>query len=562
MKFGREWKNDAMEYSAAMRRIQPRAASPGSRLVRAAALVVLSTILAPLSIGAPLAYERIRDAAAEPHNWLTYSGNYSAHRHSPLQQIDRANAAGLKVLWTHQIDTLHKFEVTPLVVDGVMYLSEPPSDVTALDARTGRPLWQYKRKLPNDIPVCCGEVNRGVAVLGDSVYIGTLDAHLVALDAKSGLVRWDVEVFDYHAAVSVTVAPLAVKDKIVVGMAGGEYGVRGFLDAYDAQSGERAWRFWTVPGPGEPGNETWAGDSWKRGAATTWVTGSYDPELNLVYWGTGNPGPDWNGEVREGDNLYSDSLLALDADSGKLRWHFQFTPHDVHDWDATQVPVLMEGMVRGKRRKLVLFANRNAFYYVLDRETGEFLQGRAYAKQTWAEGLDDHGRPMRLPNTAPTIEGVKIYPSVPGATNWFSPSYSPLENLFYVTTLEMGNIFHQGEAIYKTGSLYTAGGARTIPEEEPYSEVRAFEAETGKLKWAFPAGGRSRSGLLSTAGGLVFGSSPEGAFFALDSSSGKPLWHFQSGGTGVSNPIAYAVDGKQRIAIALGRAIYVFGVEE
>ena len=204
------------------------------------------------------------------------------------------------------------------------------------------------------------------------------------------------------------------------------------------------------------------------------------------------PAPDWNGEVREGDNLYSDSLLALDADSGKLRWHFQFTPHDVHDWDATQVPVLMEGVVRGKRRKLVLFANRNAFYYVLDRETGEFLQGRAYAKQTWAEGLDDHGRPMRLPNTAPTIEGVKIYPSVPGATNWFSPSYSPLENLFYVTTLEMGNIFHQGEAIYKTGSLYTAGGARTIPEEEPYSEVRAFEAETGKLKWAFPAGGRSR----------------------------------------------------------------------
>ncbi len=523
---------------------------------------LLSALLLAPILCAQVPYERIREAAAEPHNWLTYSGNYSAHRHSPLTQIDRANAADLKVLWTYQIDTLHKFEVTPLVVDGVMYISEPPSDVAALDARTGRPLWRYKRKLPNDIPVCCGEVNRGVAVLGDSVYIGTLDAHLVALDAKSGLVRWDVEVFDYKAAVSVTVAPLAVKDKIVVGMAGGEYGVRGFLDAYDARSGERAWRFWTVPGPGEPGNESWAGDSWKRGAATTWVTGSYDPELNLVYWGTGNPGPDWNGEVREGDNLYSDSLLAIDADSGKLEWHFQFTPHDVHDWDATQVPVLMDGVVRGKRRKLILFANRNAFYYVIDRETGEFLQGRPYAKQTWAEGLDDHGRPMRLPNTAPTIEGVAIYPAIPGATNWFSPSYSPLENLFYVTTLEMGHIFHQGEAIYKQGSLYMAGGARAIPGEEPYSEVRAFEAETGKLKWAFPSGGRARSGLLSTAGGLVFGSSPEGAFFALDSSTGKPLWHFQSGGQGISNPIGFAVDGKQRVAIALGRAIYVFGLEE
>ena len=522
----------------------------------------VSLLLAAAALGAQVSYERILEAEAEPHNWLTYSGNYAAHRHSPLKQIDRGNAATLKALWTYQIDTLHKFETTPLVVDGVMYISEPPSDATALDARTGRPLWQYKRKLPRDIPVCCGEVNRGAALLGDTVYLGTLDAHLVALDAKSGLVRWDVEVFDYRAAVSITAAPLAVKDKIIVGMAGGEYGVRGFLDAYDAQTGERAWRFWTVPGPGEPGNETWAGDSWRRGAATTWVTGAYDPQLNLVYWGTGNPGPDWNGEVREGDNLYSDSILAIDADSGKLRWHFQFTPHDVHDWDATQVPVLMDGVVRGKRRKLVLFANRNGFYYVLDRETGEFLLGKPYVKQTWAEGLDDHGRPMRLPDTAPTIAGTKIYPSVPGATNWFSPAYNPLENLFYVNALEMGHIYHQGEAIYRKGSLYTAGGARTIVDEEPYSEVRAFEAETGKLKWAFPLGERSRSGLLSTAGGLVFGSSAQGAFFALDGSTGKPLWHFQSGGQGVSNPIAFAVDGKQRIAAALGRAVYVFGVEE
>ncbi len=523
---------------------------------------LISALLLASVLGAQVTYERILNAESEPQNWLTYSGNYSAHRHSLLTAINRDNAANLKALWTYQINTLHKFENTPLVVDGVMYISEPPSDVTALDTRSGRPLWKYKRELPNDIPVCCGHVNRGVAVLGDSVYIGTLDAHLVALDSKSGLVRWDVEVIDYHKSVSVTVAPLAVKDKIVVGMAGGEYGVRGFLDAYDAETGERAWRFWTVPGPGEPGNETWEGDSWKRGSATTWVTGSYDPDLNLVYWGTGNPGPDWNGEVRKGNNLYSDSLVALDADTGKLKWHFQFTPHDVHDWDSTEVPVLVETVVRGEKRKVVLFANRNAFYYVLDRESGEFLQGKQYAKQTWAKGLDDSGRPMRVPNMLPTLEGTKVYPSVPGATNWFSPSYSPTEDLFFVTTLDMGHIFHMGEAIYKQGSLYNAGGARMIPGEEPYSEVRALDAATGTLKWAFPMGGQPRAGVLSTAGGLVFGSSPEGSFFALDSQSGKPLWNFSTGGPAASNPISYAVDGKQRVAIALGHAIFVFGVED
>ena len=526
------------------------------------AKLATSTLLCGVALCAQVSYERVKNAQAEPHNWLTYSGSYSSHRHSPLDQVNRENVGDLRALWTYQINTLHKFEATPIVVDGVMYISEPPSDVTALDAATGRPLWKYQRKLPNNIPVCCGEVNRGVAVLGDSVYIGTLDAHLVSLDAKSGLVQWDVEVIDYKAGVSVTAAPLAVKDKIVVGIAGGEFGVRGFLDAYDAKTGERAWRFWTVPGPGEPGNETWAGDSWKRGAATTWVTGSFDPELNLVYWGTGNPGPDWNGEVREGDNLYSDSLLAIDIDSGNLKWHFQFTPHDVHDWDATEVPILADGTVRGQDRKLVLFANRNAFYYVLDRETGEFLHAKQFAHQTWTDGLDDDGRPMRLPNTSPTVEGTKVYPAVPGATNWYSPTYSPEEHLFYVMTLEMGHIYHKGEAIYRPGSLYNAGGARSIPGEEPYAEVRALEPETGALKWAFPIPGRPRSGLVSTAGGLVFGTSPEGSVFALDAADGKPLWDFQTGGPIASNPISYAVNGQQHVAIAAGHALYVFGLKD
>ena len=356
--------------------------------------------------------------------------------------------------------------------------------------------------------------------------------------------------------------PLALDGKIVVGMAGGEFGVRGFLDAYDPATGERLWRFWTVPGPGEPGHESWAGDSWKHGSATTWVTGSYDPDLNVIYWGTGNPGPDWNGDVRQGDNLYSDSLIALDADTGKLKWHFQFTPHDIHDWDATEVPVLIDGTVYGRDRKLVLFANRNAFFYVLDCETGEFLVGKPYAKQTWAEVLDDSGRPIRLPNTAPTVEGTQVYPSVSGATNWYSPSYSPTDRLFYVSVTEGGHVFLKGEAVYEAGSRYAAGGFHDIPGEEVFAEVRALAPETGQLKWAFPLQGRTFAGLLSTAGGLVFGSSAEGDVFALNSSDGAPLWTFRTGGLMYSNPISYSVDGKQHMAIAAGHALFVFALSD
>ena len=393
-------------------------------------------VLLALPLASQVPYERIRRAEAEPGNWLTYSGNYFSHRFSSLKQITTANAVRLKPAWVYQIEARHKFETTPLVVDGVMYITEPPSDATALDVRTGRPLWKYRRTIPDDVIVCCGKVNRGAAILDDLLFLGTVDGHLVALDAGSGVVRWDVAVIDYKTAHSITGAPLVVKDKVVLGIAGGEYGVRGFVDAYEAKTGKRAWRFWTVPGPGEPGFETWAGDSWKTGAATTWVTGSYDPELNLIYWGVGNPGPDWNGDVRRGDNLYSDCLLALDADTGKLKWYFQFTPHDVHDWDATQVPVLVDAVFRGKRRKLILFANRNGFYYVLDRQTGEFLTGTPFIKQTWAKGLDEKGRPIRLPNTFPTAEGTLVYPHVGGGTNWFSPSYNPATKLFYVAAQE------------------------------------------------------------------------------------------------------------------------------
>ena len=332
----------------------------------------------------------------------------------------------LRPLWAYQTNSLQKFETTPLVVDGVMYISEPPSNVTALDTRTGRPLWKYRRTLPDDVRVCCGQVNRGVAILGDLVYVGTIDAHLVALNAQTGAVMWDTTVANYKTGYSITVAPLAVKDKIVVGIAGGEYGVRGFLDAYDAKTGKRAWRFWTIPGPGEPGNETWKGDSWKTGRPRRGLPALTILETNLLYWGTGNPGPDWNGDVREGDNLYSDCLLALDADTGKLKWHFQFTPHDVHDWDATEVPVLVDG--RGSRAS----SGNSCCSRIATRSitcstgvTGEFLVGKPYVKQTWAKGLDDSGRPIRAPNTMPSLEGTRVWPSVAGGNNWYSPDVQP-----------------------------------------------------------------------------------------------------------------------------------------
>lgn len=385
----------------------------------------IALLLLSLPLLAQVTHQRLLNAEKEPGNWLTYSGNFAGHRFSPLKQITDQNVARLTPAWVYQSNSLQKFETTPLVVDGVMYISEAPSHVTALDTRTGRVIWRYRRTLPDDVRVCCGQVNRGVALLGDLVYVGTVDAHLVALDTKTGAVRWDVTVADNKTGHSITVAPLAVKDKIIIGIAGGEYGIRGFLDAYDAKTGKLAWRFWTVPAAGEPEARTWAGESYKRGSAATWVTGAYDPDTNLLYWGTGNPGPDWNGEVRAGDNLYSDCLIALDLDTGKLKWHFQFTPHDVHDWDATEVPVLINAEFRGQPRKLLLFPNRNAFYYVLDRVTGQFLLGKPYAKQTWAKGLDDSGRPIRLPGTFPTVEGTRVWPSVAGANNWYSPQLQP-----------------------------------------------------------------------------------------------------------------------------------------
>ncbi|MFN0120079.1 MAG: pyrroloquinoline quinone-dependent dehydrogenase [Blastocatellia bacterium] len=524
-------------------------------------LIFLLLMLTPVAL-AQVSYERIRGAAAEPEQWLTYSGNYQGHRHSLLKQIDTSNVARLRPVWMYQMRDPGKVVTTPLVVDGVIYISEKPHAVSALDARTGRPLWTYRRTVPPDVRACCGQPSRGVAILGDTLFMGTMDARLVALDIRTGKPRWDVVVADYKTGHSITVAPLVLKDKVIVGIAGGEYGIRGFLDAYDAKTGKQSWRFWTTPGPGEPGHDTWAGDSWKTGAAPTWVTGVYDPELNLLYWGTGNPGPDWNGDTRAGDNLYSNCLLALNPDTGKLKWYFQFTPHDVHDWDANQTPILIEGAIDGRQRKLVITANRNGFYYTLDRETGQFLRGAAFVKQTWAKGLDEKGRPVLLPGKEPSAEGTLLYPGIGGGTNWQSPAWNPQTRLFYVMTEDgRSHVYYKRPEDYHSGELFEGGGFRTQPGDEPPGAIKAIEPETGKIRWEYKTHSYSMAGVMSTAGGLVFGAA-EGHFLALDAVSGKPLWNFQTGGRILANPVSWQLDGKQYVGISSALSFIVFALDE
>jgi alcohol dehydrogenase (cytochrome c) len=515
----------------------------------------------------PVTAEELRSAEKRPAEWLTYSGSYSGDRHSGLKQINRGNAADLRVEWQRQLETpMDKVETSPLVRGSMMFVTEPPNRVHALDAVSGRVLWTYTRDLPSRLSVCCELVNRGVALLGDRVFVGTVDAHLVALDARTGKVIWDVEVADGSKGYAITAAPLALDDMIVTGVAGGEYGIRGFVDAYDAASGRRRWRFDTIPEAGQPGSETWGGDSRRAPGGPTWLTGSYDPELRIIYWGVGNPSPNFYGEQRTGDNLYTNSVVALDADSGKLRWYFQFTPHDLHDWDSAQIPVLADVVVGGTKRKLLAWANRNGFYYLLDRTTGEFLLGTPFVKQTWANGLDEKGRPRTRPESIPSPQGSLVYPSVTGGTNWWSPAYNPELHLVYVPTIDRGSVFYSlpdmplddlGEDL--------RGNVSMLPNEEMIVAVKALEITTGRLRWQYFRPSRKRpgqmGGLLSTAGGIVFGGDLE-SLFALDSRTGAELWHFEAGGLVQAAPVSFDVGGRQFIAVAAGRSILAFALPQ
>ena len=505
--------------------------------------------------------ERLNHADAEPQNWLEYWGQANGTHFSNLSSITPANVAKLTAQWTFQFGG-GNVEVTPIVVNGMMFVTGPRDNAAALDARTGAVIWRYRRPLPAYHANCTVSTNRGFALLGDRLYLGTLDAHLVALDAKSGRVVFDVAVDDYEKGFSITHAPLVVGDKIVVGVTAGECALYGFLDAYDAKTGKRLWRVYTVAQPGDPARATWVGNSADFGGGPTWMTGSYDPETDTIFWGTGNPSPDYNGVVRSGDNLYTNCVLALEPATGRIKWYFQFTPHDTHDWDATETPVLVDAVFRGKPRKLLLHADRNAFFYLLDRETGEFLLGKPFTRQTWAKGLDDKGRPVVIADTDPTPEGNYVCPDATGGTNWASPSWDPRTRLLYIAARETC-------ATYKTvtkppvpGLPYTGTGDQADDSVGGKGAVTAIDPFTGDVRWKYALdAGSSSAGVLGTAGGVLFASSHEGFLLGLDARTGRLLWKYQTGSEIRASPISYAIDGRQYVAVANDSALMVFALQ-
>ena len=510
-----------------------------------------------------LTYERIRNSAAEPQNWLTYWGDYQGRHYSALKQIDTSNASQLQARWAAQLPGQSTLEATPVVVDGIMYTTGSPGTVVALDARTGLQIWRYQRQQKVVNPYEINPYNRGVAVLGNRVFFGTLDAALVALDARTGLPLWEVQVDDTMKGYSFTSAPLAIKDKIVMGITGGEFGVPGYVDAYDPATGKRLWRFNTIPGPGEFGHDTWLGDSWKRGGAPGWLTGTYDPDLDVLYWPIGNPGPDSDAEIRKGDNLFSCSVVALDPATGRRKWHYQFTPGDSHDWDATEDVLLVDRVFRGENRKLLLQANRNGLFYALDRTNGKFLSGTPFVRQTWNAGFDENGRPKVIPGTDASPEGAVVYPSGSGGNNWRSPSYDPASGWMYLVFNDAGQKFVREFEDYEPGKQYWGGRGPQLAGEAETAGVMALDTETGQVKWRSKiAQGSLGGGVLATAGRVVFAAAGDGNLIALDSKTGAPLWHFQTGSRIGASPMSYSVDGKQFVAISAGNVLYSFALPD
>ncbi|HET7109017.1 MAG TPA: PQQ-dependent dehydrogenase, methanol/ethanol family [Candidatus Acidoferrum sp.] len=517
----------------------------------------------PASSFAQVTNDQLLRSSETPSNWLQYSATYDGHRFSSLSQINRDNVSQLAAQWVFQTSTPGFFENSPLVVDGIMYVTGPENIAFALDARTGRRLWSYKRALPEKIRACCGHTNRGFAILGSRLFLATLDAHVVALDAATGNVLWDVQAADYSQGYAFTVAPLIVKDKVIVGVSGGEFGIRGFIDAYDAATGKRAWRFYTIPAPGEPGSDSWpSADSAARGGAPAWITGTYDPQLNLLYWPTGNPAPSDDGSKRQGENLYSNSVVALNPDTGKLQWYFQFTPFDLHDWDATEVPILFDAEFDGKPRQLLLHANRNGFFYVLDRTNGKFLFAKPYATQNWAKAIDSSGKPIVFPTALPTEDGVRVCPGAAGATNWMSPTYSPQSGLLYISVREQCDIFYAHPQPFVAGRIYIGSTYMPSAKEKDWGAVRAIDPKTGDVRWEYKEFSATWAGNLSTAGHLVFTGDVDGYLIALDADTGKPLWHIQTGAAIYAAPITYQLNGRQYIAISSGTTLLTLALPQ
>jgi alcohol dehydrogenase (cytochrome c) len=508
-------------------------------------------------------YEAILGADARPEEWVTYAGNYLGHRHSRLSQLTKSNAGGLALAWVSQLAQVDReLQASPIVVGNMMFVTQSREGVLALDATTGARLWEYHRRIPDRVPSCCGMPNRGVAILAQTVFVVTIDAYVVALDANTGRQKWITKVADIEDGYAMTVAPLALADRVIVGVSGGEFGARGFISAYAVADGKELWKFYTVPGPGEKGHDTWAGESWKTGGSPTWTTGAYDPALDIVYWGVGNPSPEFIASVRAGDNLFSNSVVALDAKTGTLKWHYQFTPADERDWDANQQPVLSDITWKGEQRPVVLWANRNGFFYALDRRTGEFLFAEAFVKQTWNEGFDAKGRPRVSPKASPTVSGAIVAPSLSSAANWWPPSYDPSRQLVFVNAAEAAGVFFKSEGVtYRRGQLFEGGGS-TQNNQPTTAYVKAIEAATGKVRWqtvidANSTESWSMGGVLSTAGGVVFAGFRD-LFQAFDADTGQRLWQTRLGGLVRGSPISYSVNGVQYIAVAGGHSIFVF----
>ena len=514
----------------------------------------LLLILALCSVAA--AQVQYEDILAGPgKNWLTYAGGYNGWRHSPLDQITVETAGSLVAKWVYHVPNARALQTSPLVYDGVMYATNSNA-VYALDARSGRLVWSYvdaRAKQPGP--------NRGAAISGDRVYFMTSDNYLTALDRQTGGVIFSEQFASVDDGVTSTSAPLVVKDKVIVGSTGGDSGMRGFLAALSAETGEEIWRIYTVPAKGEPGSETW-GDLIKWGGGATWLPGTFDPELNTLYWTTGNPWPDFNAKARPGDNLYTSSLLALDPDTGKMKWYFQFTPHDTHDWDAQSWPMLVDLEWEGKPRKLVLHANRNGFFYVLDRETGKFLRATQLIDSVdWATGIDKNGRPILVPGKDPTLEGNWVCPSVKGATNWMGQTYHPGTELLYALTLEQCGWYSSSEQEPVPMKNFSGGGATA---EGGQVILRAIDPQTGERAWEYPMTGFGRmwTGTVSTSTGVIFSGDDAGQLVALEAKTGRHLWNFNMGEELTASPVIYEVDGKQQVAIASATAIFAFGLFE
>ncbi len=516
---------------------------------------------APIGLGlGPVDAAMLAAGSADPTKWLHYGGDYANFRHSPIEELTPTSVRDLRVAWTFPTGTDGQFEASPVVYDGIMYVSSSHNRLFALDAATGEAYWRYDHPQPADLRVCCGPVNRGVAISGDAVLMATLDARLIAFHRLSGEILWNVEIIDYRDGYAATSAPLIVGGLAVIGVAGGEFGIRGFFDAYDVETGARVWRHYTVPAEGEPGVESWAGESFRTGGAPTWTTGAYDPETNTLFWTTGNPAPDWNGDDRAGDNLYSNSVIAVDPDSGERKWHFQFTPHDVWDYDGNTHIFLVDLERDGEPIKALVQANRNGFFYILDRTNGDFIAATPYAQVNWGT-IDAQGRPVVRPEAMPTEDpDFRVCPNHFGGMNGaWTGAFNPNLGLAYIPAVESCEYYQKGISVFVLGQLFMGGRPVNvdIPAGRSYGQLSAIDAATGEVRWRYRDPHPMMGGALSTEGGVVFTGNQSGFALALDAATGEVVWRFRLGAGVRSQPVAYEADGRVFVAIGAGNGRFV-----